>query len=184
VLGALKANAQTAEIPVVLVTVLDDPQKGYSLGAADYVSKPIEGDRLKQVVRRYCGQEAPSVLIIDDNPADREIVRRILQNDGCRILEAADGKEGLNTLDASPVDLIVLDLIMPGMDGFEFLEELRKKGKAELPAIIVLTGKDLAATSRDRLSGMVSDVIQKSQFDHTRFLQEINRHLDNARTSS
>ncbi|MEO2025420.1 MAG: response regulator [Fuerstiella sp.] len=181
VLAALKASERTANIPVVLVTVLDDSHRGYYFGAADYVSKPIEGDRLKQVVRRYCGNETSTVLIIDDNPKDREIVRRVLQNDGCRIVEATDGADGLKKFEKSPTDLIILDLVMPVMDGFTFIEEIRRRTKTEMPPIIVLTAKEMTAENRNRLHGMVSEVIQKSPFDRRRFVQEIHRQLDNVR---
>jgi CheY-like chemotaxis protein len=176
-LAALKANALTASIPVVLVTVLDDPQKGYSFGATDYVAKPIEGDRLAQVVRRYCGAAAPAVLIIDDNEKDREIVRRVLQNDGCVVVEAVDGAEGLAKSETTKFDLIVLDLMMPVMDGFTFVDEIRQRKGSEMPPIVVLTALEMTASNRDRLNGIVADVIQKGEFDRQRFLQEIHRHL-------
>ena len=179
VLAALKANEQIADIPVVLVTVLDDSQKGYSFGAADYVAKPIESHRLLQVVRRYCGVEPATVLIIDDHPKDREIVRRTLRNDGCRTLEAADGAEGLEKLEGTTVDLIVLDLMMPVMDGFTFVEELRKRSDTKMLPVIVLTAKEMTSHDRNRLNGMVSHVIRKGQFDRRRFLQDIHQHLDN-----
>ena len=178
VLAALKANDRTADIPVVLVTVLDDPQKGYSFGAADYITKPIEGDRLKQVIRRYCCKDAPTVLVIDDNPKDQEIVCRVLRNDGCHVTVAADGAEGLTKFEESPTDLIILDLMMPVMDGFTFVEELRHRHGADMPPIIVLTATEMTTENRGRLNGMVSEVIKKGQFDRRRFLQEVHRHLD------
>jgi signal transduction histidine kinase/DNA-binding response OmpR family regulator len=177
VLAALKANAKTTDIPVVLVTVLDDRQKGYSFGATDYISKPIEGDQLARVVRRYCRAEAPSVLVIDDNVKDREIVRRVLKNDGCVIVEAADGAEGLEKFESGEFDLIILDLMMPVMDGFSFVDEVRKRRRTDMPPIIVLTAMEMTSSNRDRLNGIVADVIQKGEFDRGRFLQEVHRHL-------
>lgn len=184
VLAALKGDDRIADIPVVLVTVMDDTKKGYSFGASDYVSKPIDALRLAQVVQRYCGSEAPMVLIIDDNQKDREIVRRMLRHDGCRTNEATDGADGLKKLEEQAPDLIILDLMMPVLDGFTFVEELRRKRGTDVPPIIALTAKEMTAEDRDRLNGMVSDVIQKGQFDNGRFLQEIHKSLDNIRMKS
>ena len=178
VLAALKANELTANIPVVLVTVLDDPEKGYTFGATDYLEKPVEGDRLANVVRRYCAAETPVILIVDDNPKDREIIRRVLKNDGCETIEAADGADGLLKFETAAIDLIVLDLLMPVMDGFTFVEEIRKLKGTRMPPIIVLTAKDMTPSNRDRLNGMVSDIVQKGEFDRRGFLQEIHRRLD------
>ena len=124
VLADLKADPATCDIPVVLLTIVDDRGRGYALGAADYLTKPIDWQRLGAILRRYHppGRPAP-VLVVDDDPESRELVRRNLEAEGWRVTEAADGEAGLRMLAADPPALVLLDLMMPGVDGFGFLDE-------------------------------------------------------------
>ncbi len=162
VLTALKADPATADIPVIMLTIVDDKQMGFALGAADYFTKPIDFQRLHHVLEKYrkpAGQQ--TVLVIEDDPSAREMLRRTLEKDGWQVVEAQNGKVGLVKLDATVPALILLDLMMPEMDGFEFMDALRRRGDAERIPVIVITAKDLTEEDRRRLNGGVERIIQK-----------------------
>ena len=162
VLTALKADLATADIPVIMLTIVDDKQMGFALGAADYFTKPIDFQRLHTVIEKYrkpAGQQ--TVLVIEDDPSAREMLRRTLEKDGWQVVEAQNGKVGLVKLDATVPALILLDLMMPEMDGFEFMDALRRRGDAERIPVIVITAKDLTEEDRRRLNGGVERIIQK-----------------------
>ncbi len=163
VLALLKEDPETAPIPVVMVTSLGDRELGLALGAADYLIKPIQPERLIATVQRWV---APSndnftVLVVDDDEAMVEIVRRKLQGAGYRVVTACDGREGLSALDEHNPVLIVLDLMMPEMDGFEFLRRLKEHPRHSRLPVIVATAKDLTDTERSLLKESASKVIQK-----------------------
>src|SRR5262249_48611498 len=117
VLATLKGDPATADIPVIMLTMLDDRDLGYSLGAADYLVKPIERARLLAAVRPHArpagGRRA---LVVEDDPATREMLRRTLEREGWAVEEAADGRGGLERVAARPPDLVLLDLLLPGLD--------------------------------------------------------------------
>ena len=129
VLRALKGDPLTSSIPVVMVSMLDDRDIGYALGAADYLTKPFDREKLVLALRRFRQGSSPRpVLVVEDDPATREVVRRALERDGWIVSEADNGRRALESLSRSVPDLIVLDLMMPEMDGFEFVAELRRIG--------------------------------------------------------
>ena len=138
VLGALKADAATADIPVVMLTIVDDRNLGYALGAAEYLTKPIDRERLLAVLARY-RRDRP-VLIVEDDAPLRELLRRMLEREGYTVVEAEHGRAALDRLREGAPGVILLDLMMPVMDGFEFLAELRRGGC-------------VARNSRDRADG-------------------------------
>ena len=162
VLTALKADPATAGIPVIMLTIVDDKQMGFALGAADYFTKPIDFQRLHNVLEKYrkpAGQQA--VLVIEDDPSAREMLRRTLEKDGWKVTEAQNGKVGLEQLDDGAPALILLDLMMPEMDGFEFLDTLRQRKDGQGIPVIVITAKDLTEEDHRRLNGGVERIIQK-----------------------
>ena len=141
VLAALKADAATADIPVIMVTIVDDRNLGYALGAADYLTKPIDRERLIAVLARY-RPERP-ILVVDDDPALRELLRRTLEREGYAVVEAADGRSALARIEERVPGLILLDLMMPHMNGFELLTELRARPEWRGIPVVVVTAKDL-----------------------------------------
>jgi CheY-like chemotaxis protein len=161
-LTALKGDPGTADIPVIMMTIVDDKQMGFALGAADYFTKPIDFQRLHHVIEKYrkpVGQQ--TVLVIEDDPSAREMLRRTLEKDGWQVTEAQNGVVGLEKLDGGAPDLILLDLMMPEMDGFEFLDTLRQRKDGQGIPVIVITAKDLSEEDRRRLNGGVERIIQK-----------------------
>jgi CheY-like chemotaxis protein len=178
VLRALKGDPLTASIPVVMVSMLDDRDIGYALGAADYLTKPFDREKLAAALRRFRQGPSPRpVLVVEDDPATREVVRRALERDGWIVTEADNGRSGLESLARTVPDLVVLDLMMPEMDGFEFVAELRKTEAGRRIPVVVVTAKELTAEDRERLNGQVRHVFQKGSFSREELTAELRRAL-------
>jgi CheY-like chemotaxis protein len=171
VLTALKADPATVDIPVVMLTIMDDRGQGYALGATEYLTKPIDRERLLDVLGRYRRDRV--VLVVEDDAALRELVRRSLEREGYAVLEAKDGRDALARVEERAPGVILLDLMMPVMDGFEFLVELRRvEAWREIP-VIVLTAKDVTAGDRERLNGSVARILQKGAYGREALLAEV-----------
>ena len=179
VLGALKNDPVLALIPVVMVTFVNEPGLGASLGAADTVLKPVEWTQMKAVMERFRG-DAGDILVVDDDPDARARLRAVLVRDGWTVSEAANGQEALDVVAHAPPQLILLDLTMPVMDGFAFLHELRlRPGCANIP-VVVLSARDLDADDRRRLDG-ADRVLSKGQTNLRHLageLQSLTPHLE------
>ena len=171
VLSALKADAELAPIPVIMLTVVDDRNLGYALGAADYLTKPIDRERLLAALARH-RRDLP-VLIVEDDADLRALLRRLLEQAGYGVLEAAHGRAALDQVRAGHPGLIVLDLMMPEMDGFEFLEELRRDEGGRAIPVIVVTARDLSAEDRRRLNGQVERILEKAAYSREALLGEV-----------
>ena len=161
VLSALKADAELSSIPVVMVTFVNEPALGASLGAAETVTKPVEWEHLKQVMDRFHG-DAGDILVVDDDAEARARLRSVLERNGWTVDEAGDGVEALKRVAVIPPQLILLDLTMPLMDGFAFLHALRQRPGCEHIPVVVLTARDLDAADRQRLDG-ADRVLSKGQ---------------------
>ncbi len=171
VLAALKANAELADIPVVMLTMLDDRNLGYTLGAADYLTKPIDRERLVAVLGRY-RQDLP-VLVVDDDPDFRELARRMLEREGYAVIEADNGRAALDRLRESVPGVVLLDLMMPEMDGFDFVAAARENPAWRSVPIVVITAKDLSSEDHERLNGYVARVLQKGALSRETLLGEV-----------
>jgi PAS domain S-box-containing protein len=173
VLAALKSDPALAEIPVIMLTIVDDQNMGYSLGATEYLTKPIDRDRLAAILKQYVGEEhSRSVMIVEDDPDTREVTRRILEQAGWSVVEAENGRAGLERLASLRPGLILLDLMMPEMDGFEFVGELRKHPEWKSIPVVVVTAKDLTLEDRTRLNGQVGLILQKGAYSREQLLRE------------
>ncbi|APO73646.1 sensor histidine kinase/response regulator hybrid protein [Rhizobium etli 8C-3] len=178
VLQELKADPELASIPVVMLTMADNRNRGYSLGAADYLIKPIDRDTLRKLIAKFwSGAPNPAlrVLIVEDDENTRQQWRRILSTEGCDVDEAGNGRVALERLIGAPADLIILDLIMPEMDGFEFLVELRKKPAFKAVPVVVVTAATLGEEDHRRLNGGVERVLAKSAFSRNELLEELRK---------
>jgi PAS domain S-box-containing protein len=161
VLTALKADPELADIPVIMLTVADQSPLGLALGAAEYLTKPVDRARLSAVVRRHVGDGNRTVLVVEDDAPTRDMLLRTLEKDGWVAGAAENGRLALDYLETSRPDLILLDLMMPELDGFGFLEALRSNQTAAAIPVVVLTAKDLTDDERQRLAGGVARVVQK-----------------------
>ena len=176
VLRELKTDASLAEIPVILVTMLDDQNLGYALGASEYMTKPVDWERLGAVVRRFAHDAVEDViLVVDDDPMARDMMRRGVEEAGFTVVEAENGLDALQQVAARKPRLILLDLLMPDMDGFEFVAQLRLEPGCRAIPIVVVTAKDLTADDRARLNGGVARILQKGSADRTDLMDEIRR---------
>jgi GAF domain-containing protein/DNA-binding response OmpR family regulator/anti-sigma regulatory factor (Ser/Thr protein kinase) len=165
VLAAMKGDPSLSGIPVVLMTIVEEKNRGYALGAADYLVKPVDRGKLVETLRNICGSVAGRVLLIDDDDVVRRSVRLALEPIGWHVAEAEHGLLALDALSAVRPDVIILDLMMPEMDGFEFLDELRARPDWRDIPVVVITAKDLTEADRNRLNGGVERIIQKSERD-------------------
>lgn len=187
VLQALKLDAKLAAIPVVMLTILDEMNKGYALGASDYLTKPIDRDRLRATLEKFrVGQVSLDVLVIDDNDTTRQMLRRLLEGEGCGVTQAENGRVALAQMASTMPDLILLDLMMPEMDGFAFLDELRKKPEYAAVPVVVVTAAELTEEDHRRLNGGVEMVLQKTSYSREELLDQlrdlVHRHLNGAET--
>ncbi len=176
VLEALKTSNETADIPVIMCSILEERQKSLTLGAADYLTKPINRKRLIAAVGKYrCSYRTCRALVVEDEGATRELLRRTLAQSGWTVAEAENGLKGLERFDEQRPDVILLDLMMSEMDGFGFLEELHtREGGRDVP-VIVVTAKELIAEDLQRLNGYVERIVQKGDFRGDALLQEVNQ---------
>jgi CheY-like chemotaxis protein len=161
VLTALKSDPELADIPVVVVTITTDRGVALSLGAADFMTKPIERNRLVSVLNTLLHGRG-TILLIEDDPESRDLTKRQLQRQDVEVVETTNGREALAWLANNPAPgMILLDLMMPGMDGFSVLDEIDKRPEWRHIPVVILTGKDLSINDRDLLQGRVRDVIAK-----------------------
>ncbi len=164
VLNALKRDSVTATIPVVVVSIVDNRDFGLVLGATEYLVKPIDHDRLRSVLHSLDELRTPgdgSVLIVDDDPALRDVLSSLLAEDGWRVATAADGEAALAAVQVERPTAMVLDLMMPRVDGFEVLQTLRGQPTTRDLPVIVVTAKDLTDEDRERLARNAERVILK-----------------------
>jgi signal transduction histidine kinase/CheY-like chemotaxis protein len=179
VLSELKQDLALADIPVVMISVTRDKTLGFAVGAADYLVKPVERETLLRTVEKYLGlsSERP-ILVVDDDATTRSMLRRQLARHGWKVVEAANGADGLERVDEVRPALVLLDLMMPQMDGFAFLAALngRRLLDAALP-VVVLTAKELTLGERKILAGYVDTVIQKGSYTGDQLEQEVRHAL-------
>jgi len=179
VLRALKVDPLLHNIPVVMLTMVDDKSRGYSLGATAYLTKPVDRDQLHHALARYHTPGEPcAVLLVEDDPATREMMARTLEKADWRVSEAGNGREALDRLAQETPQLILLDLMMPVMDGFDFLLEMRANADWQNIPVIVLTAKDLTEEDRRLLSGRVEQIVDKGACAHEQLVDLIHHVMD------
>ncbi|HYE49333.1 MAG TPA: response regulator [Azospirillaceae bacterium] len=182
VLASLKADPDVADIPVVMLTIMDEQPKGLALGAADYLTKPVDRAALMRALRRHCpaGGRAGRALLVDDDAGFRALTRRALEADGWSVAEAPDGAAALAALETGRPDLVLLDLCMPVMDGFEFLTAVRSDERWRGLPVIVVTAKDLSEGERRQLDRTVERVLAKGAEEGTALLGAIREAVAGA----
>ena len=171
VLSALKGDPSVADIPVIMLTIVDDRNLGYALGASEYLTKPIDRERLVAVLTKY-RRDLP-VLVVDDDAGVRQLLRRMLEPAGYTVVEAANGREALERLREAAPGVILLDLMMPEMDGFEFVAEVRRHEALRAIPIVVITARDLSREDHERLNGYVHAILQKGAYSRDQLLTEV-----------
>jgi signal transduction histidine kinase/CheY-like chemotaxis protein len=176
VLAALRQDADLAEIPVIMITILDEHRRGVALGAAGYLTKPIDRERLHRMVSRFRASARPTrVLLVDDDKDQRERLRGWLEGEQWAVQESGNGREALSRLQADKPDVILLDLMMPEMDGFAVVAALQKEPRWRDIPVIVITARDLDAKERERLNSGVQSVLVKETFRPADLVERIRR---------
>ena len=181
VLSALKADPDLADIPVILLSFVGNKSLGFALGASDYLTKPVDGKRLAALLNKYRrdqdGVAANSlpcqILVVEDDDATRKILRRILEKQGWAVAEADSGRTALEQLAVARPHLILLDLMLPEMDGFELIAELRKSHSEDPIPIVVITAKDLTTAESQQLNGYVDRVLEKGVYSCDTLLRDV-----------
>jgi CheY-like chemotaxis protein len=177
VLAALKADPELAHIPVIMATMVDERSKGRTLGAAEFILKPIDRPRLTAVLRSLPSQPAAGrVLVVEDDPANREILARIMRKDGWTVVEANNGRSAMDHIASTPPDLILLDLMLPVLDGFALVRELQASAARPPIPVIVISARDVSREEREQLSPVVQKIFVKGSCSRADLLREI-RHV-------
>jgi len=179
VLQELKSNPETRDVPIIICSVLGDEDKGLSMGVADYLRKPISEKLLLDALDNI-GDEGNGgyVLVVDDNPDDRKLLRRILERAQYHVVGASGGAEAIDRITEELPSLVVLDLMMPDVDGFAVLEHLKRDRATRGIPVVVVTAKELAEEDRARLQQRTEALLQKGLFDQQQLLTDVTTALD------
>jgi len=184
VLAALRGNPELSNIPVVMATITDPDRKGIALGAAGYLTKPIDRDRLIALLRPFQTRARRTrVLLVEDDAMQRERIRLWLEAEHWLASEAENGLEALDRLSKEPPDIILLDLMMPEMDGFQFIAALQAQPVWRDIPVIVITSLDLTAADRARLNSGVEGILLKGSFDPAQLVEIVRRLVAKTRIS-
>lgn len=165
-LARLKRDPATSALPVVIVSMLDERGAGFALGAAEYLVKPVDRDDLLGALAQWTDQpgDGRTVVAIDDDPRDLELVEAALAPHGWSVLRATSGEEGVELVRRERPSVVLLDLLMPGVDGFEVVDRLRADPDLADVPIVVLTSMDMTPAQRARLNGQISFLARKGTF--------------------
>ena len=175
VLGRLKSDPRTADIPVIMLTIVDNKNLGYALGAADYITKPVDRDRLASILKRCNTGGANSALVVEDDPDGREMIGRMLESEGWQVRQAANGRLGLEEVARERPSIILLDLMMPEMDGFQFLDEVHRHAEWKDIPILVVTAKELSGAEREKLNGYAGRILQKGSYQKEELVEQVSQ---------
>jgi len=183
ILRELKGDPITRDIPVIMVTMTDDRKLGYALGATEFLTKPVRRDQLVELLDRYAKDDGGRrALVVDDIAENREMLRGALENEGWNVSEAEHGKAALERLVDPLPSLILLDLMMPVMNGFEFVMEMRKVEAWRGIPIVVVTAKDVTDEDRRNLNGNVIGLIQKGGLDRESLPAQLREQITSLET--
>ena len=176
VLTELKKDPDLSHVPILLCTILDDRNLGFALGASEFLTKPVDRNQLVALLRKHSQGRSPGkVLLVEDEPVSRQMLARLMQKEGWAVMEAENGRVALERLDRERPGLILLDLMMPVLDGFEFVNEMRKIEANRSIPIIVVTAMDLTPEDHRRLSGHVEAILRKGGRSANDLLREISQ---------
>jgi signal transduction histidine kinase/DNA-binding response OmpR family regulator len=180
VLSKLKSDEATSAIPIIVVSVVDNPELGIALGAMDYFVKPVDGKELVQRLNRFefkrtLGQEEVRVLVVDDEPSTLEWLRHTLEPAGFKVLTASGGREAIKLARSRKPDLVLLDLMMPEVSGFDVVEALRSQEATRKTPIMILTAMNLTEADKQHLNGRVSDILSRGSVGAADIVQLLKR---------
>jgi DNA-binding response OmpR family regulator len=181
VLTSLKAHPQTADIPVIMMTMVDDQNLGYALGATEYLLKPIDSKKLEAILHKFKPiSNFGSIMVVEDDPGIREMLSRQLRAEKWQVIEAENGKEALLKLKHCTPGLILSDLMMPEMDGFELVYRLKQDQQLSSIPVVILTAKSITDQDRQKLNGGVSKIFEKGSYQRSILFDEVGNLLEKA----
>ncbi|MFC5404162.1 response regulator [Cohnella soli] len=179
VLTALKNDPELADIPVIIWSMTSDRQLGYTLGVSEYLTKPVEREKLIRVMEKYISaRDDEQILIIEDDIATTDYITKLLRKEGYAVVQSHNGRHALEQLVQNLPSLILLDLMMPEMDGFEFIAELRKHEIWHNIPVVVITAKSITAEERQMLGGYVKNIMPKNALDYSAIIKEIRKFVE------
>ncbi len=182
VLQELKADSKTKDIPVVVHSIIDNKPLAISLGAVDVIVKPTDSTRLLSLAKQFCKSRDEYLLIVDDNEDFAQAIQQLLQEDGFSVKVANDGRAALDILKTSTPAIILLDLMMPEMDGFAVVRELQQNESWRKIPVVILSGKDVTETEWKQLNTHISDFVKKGNISHVELKQTIKKVLGDKKT--
>lgn len=182
VIQELKSDPQTSDIQIIMLSMLDNRQLGYSLGATDYLVKPVSrNDLLRRLAQLRQERPLHNVVVVDDDPIESRVLATALGDEALNVTTFMSGPPALEWLASNTPDLITLDLMMPGMDGFEVLDVLRRQEHLREVPVLIITAKDIFPEDRERLNGRISAIIQKGPRQREDLLLEVRETLNRRR---
>jgi len=185
VLRQLKSDTQTRNIPVVVLSIVDDQDMGFRLGAVDYLVKPLEREAILDALARIAPPRTPpevaQLLVVDDDPQVCDLVSQLLEDEPYAITSAQDGMVALQAIGKQRPDVVLLDLLMPEMDGFEVIQHLCHHPQLSGIPVIVLTAKELTPAEVAQLQRCTSRILQKSGLQRETLLRELRDALQELR---
>ncbi|WP_182086756.1 response regulator [Aureimonas sp. ME7] len=182
VLTELKADPDVAGIPVIMITIIDEHSLGYALGAADYLLKPVEWNRLKAVMERFRTADNALILAVDDDADGLQRTATLLEREDLKVITALNGREALERMETERPGLILLDLVMPEMDGFTFLRAMRQRAEWRDIPVVVLTSKDLTGEELRFLQGQAEEIFTKGDVDLRELAAQIRVMVEHNRS--
>jgi signal transduction histidine kinase/DNA-binding response OmpR family regulator len=180
VLRQIKADPATRDIPVLVVSVVDHKDRGYQLGAFDYLLKPLERDAILAALARI-QRTRGLILVVDDDPTVADLVRQLLEGEPYQITAAADGVHALELIQGLQPDVVLLDLLMPAMNGFELIDRMKADPQLRQIPVLVLTAKDLTLAERSALEQDTRGVIEKLGLSREMLVGELTAALHSHR---
>jgi CheY-like chemotaxis protein len=177
VLALLKADPSTSAIPVIIVSMVDERGKGFALGAADYLVKPVGREQVLTALNRAVALPGlrPTAVAIDDDAKALELVTAVLEPEGWTVLRAASGEDGVALTRSRRPSVVLVDLVMPGMDGFDVVAQLRGDPETAAIPIVILTAKALTWEDKERLRGQMSYVAKKGELNAGELAELVKR---------
>lgn len=170
----LKTDPALASIPVVMVSIVDDTRLGIALGATEYLTKPVDRDLLKTVIHRLADpQEGPLILVVEDDDLSRELVCGVARESGGRVEEAVNGRQALQFMEKETPDLVLLDLMMPEVDGFSVIEQMQRDPILKKVPVVVITARDPSDHDLRGLRREVSQILRKGNYGRKDLLEII-----------
>jgi signal transduction histidine kinase/DNA-binding response OmpR family regulator/flagellar biosynthesis chaperone FliJ len=182
VLAALRGDPELADIPTIMATIVDEQRHGMTLGAVGYLTKPIDRDKLVDLVAKYRAPSGPTrILVVEDDATQRELIRSWLEPQNWSVIEADNGRVAIDRLSERVADVILLDLMMPEMDGFQLVAEMQKHPAWSKIPVIVVTARDLTVEDHARLNSLIEMILRKERFNPATLIESIRQVVAKSR---